>query len=189
MVSLEGKSAQAFADDWYDYNGYGMGTGDDGILMVLSIGDRKWAITDYGRATQIMMNSYDDLEAIFRPKLSNGEYYEAFRSFALGCDTVLSGGSLHTFSMDRAIQILPICLLIGLAIGFIVVSAMRRQVKNVGFKRAASDYTRPGSLHIRDGYEHLLHTSVSRTERAKESSSGTHTSSSGRSHGGRSGSF
>lgn len=42
--SLDGKTAQAYADDYYDYNGYGYGENDDGILLLISMGERKWAI-------------------------------------------------------------------------------------------------------------------------------------------------
>ena len=31
--SLEGKTAEAYADDYYDYNGYGYGENDDGLLL------------------------------------------------------------------------------------------------------------------------------------------------------------
>ena len=30
--SLEGKTAEAYADDYYDYNGYGYGENDDGLF-------------------------------------------------------------------------------------------------------------------------------------------------------------
>lgn len=46
--SLDGKTAQAYADDYYDYNGYGYGENDDGILLLISMGERKWAISTYG---------------------------------------------------------------------------------------------------------------------------------------------
>ena len=35
--SLEGKTAEAYADDYYDYNGYGYGENDDGLLLLVSI--------------------------------------------------------------------------------------------------------------------------------------------------------
>ena len=38
--SLEGKTAEAYADDYYDYNGYGYGENDDGLLLLVSMGER-----------------------------------------------------------------------------------------------------------------------------------------------------
>ena len=40
-----GKTAEAYADDYYDYNGYGYGENDDGLLLLVSMGEREWAIT------------------------------------------------------------------------------------------------------------------------------------------------
>ena len=35
--SLDGKSPQDYADDYFDYNGYGVGKDKDGILLVLGM--------------------------------------------------------------------------------------------------------------------------------------------------------
>ena len=43
--SLDGKSAQDYADDFYDYNGYGIGTDKSGILLLVSMEARDWHIT------------------------------------------------------------------------------------------------------------------------------------------------
>ena len=188
--SLEGKSAQAFADDWYDYNGYGMGPGDDGVLLLVSMRERAWAVTDYGKATSRLMRSYDALCDSFLPYMSDGDWYEAFRTFASGCDKALSGKTLRTFDADRALELLPICLIIALIASLPLMSTLRGQVKNVRLKQTAADYTRPGSMYITNGYEDFRNRVVSKTAKAESSSgSGTHRSSSGRSHGGRSGHF
>ena len=56
--SLGGKSAQDYADDYYDDNGYGYGENYSGILFLLAMEEREWyistcgdaiyAVTDYG---------------------------------------------------------------------------------------------------------------------------------------------
>ena len=40
--TLEGKSPMAYADDFYDYNGYGFGASYDGVLLLVSMEDRDW---------------------------------------------------------------------------------------------------------------------------------------------------
>jgi len=52
----------------------------------------------------------------------------------------------------------------------------------------AANYIKPGSMRIDASRDLFLYSRVIKTERPKESS-GTHTSSSGRTHGGRGGSF
>ena len=55
---LGGKTMEEYADDFYDYNGFGCGSNRDGALLLLNMEDRKWhistrgygitAFTDYG---------------------------------------------------------------------------------------------------------------------------------------------
>ncbi|MDO4649296.1 MAG: TPM domain-containing protein, partial [Eubacteriales bacterium] len=47
--SLYGKTAEAYADDYFDENGYGYGASYDGILFLISMEDRDWAISTTGR--------------------------------------------------------------------------------------------------------------------------------------------
>ena len=46
--SLDGKTSEAFADDYFDYNGYGIGTDRDGIIFVISMGERQMAMSTRG---------------------------------------------------------------------------------------------------------------------------------------------
>ena len=45
--SLGNKTATEFADDYFDYNGYGYGDNNDGIMLVISMENRDWAITTH----------------------------------------------------------------------------------------------------------------------------------------------
>ena len=36
VASLDGKTAESYADDYFDFNGYGLGQDGDGILLLLS---------------------------------------------------------------------------------------------------------------------------------------------------------
>ncbi len=46
--SLEGETAVVYADDFYDYNGYGFGDERDGILLLISMEERDWCISTTG---------------------------------------------------------------------------------------------------------------------------------------------
>ena len=37
VTSVEGKSHGAYAEDFYDYNGYGYGSNDDGLLFIVDM--------------------------------------------------------------------------------------------------------------------------------------------------------
>ena len=42
--TLGGKSPMEYADDYYDYNGYGANKDCDGVLLLVSMEDRDWWI-------------------------------------------------------------------------------------------------------------------------------------------------
>lgn len=83
--------------------------------------------------------------------------------------------------------------MIGFVIAVIISVVMRSGMKTVRMKPDAADYMKSGSLHINKSRDMFLYNHVTRTAKPKEESSdggsSTHTSSSGETHGGSSGSF
>lgn len=171
----------SFADDYFDYNGYGMGEDFDGILFLYSVDDAYTYISTHGIGISAVTDENED--AIFdaiNPKIKEGSYLSAFTTFARMCDDYITEAT--TFD-------LPMNLLISLAVGFIialiVTGIMKGKLKSVKFQRAASNYLKPGSLNIYDSREMFLYRQITRTKKQENSSnSNTHTSSSGRTHGG-----
>lgn len=86
--SLEGKSAQAYADDYFDYNGYGQGEDHSGVLLLVSMAEREWWISTSGSAI-IVLDDYRlmQIEDEILGDLSAGDYYDAFEAYAELCDT------------------------------------------------------------------------------------------------------
>lgn len=235
VPSLEGKSAQAYADDFYDYNGCGMGSGDDGILLLLAMDEREWAFTTYGLAIRAIPNyAIDEIVDAILPSLSSGDYYDAFVEYAeLARDyveyynengSVLGFGGYSDYEDDQFHtddgfytddefyygeesslsmgEKVGVSAFIAAIIAFIVMMNMKSGMKTIRQNNLASSYVVPGSLNLRTSREMFLYRNVSRIRRQTESSShsgsrggriggggGTHISSSGRSHGGRSGRF
>ncbi len=206
--SLGGKSAQAYADDFYDYNGYGYGEGDDGMLFLISMGEREWAISTYGIGYYALTDdALDAIENNVISYLSSGHYYEAFSQFADACDSYVR----YYYSSDDVDEDDPwideitpeptspvthaiVALLISFVISLIVVSTMKSKLKSVRFQSSANAYIVPGSMVLANSNDVFLYSNVVKTRRESSSSSshsggGYHSSSSGRSHGGRSGHF
>lgn len=198
--SLGNQSATAFADDYFDYNGYGQGKNYDGILFLISMEDRDWAITTCGFGIKAFTDAGQDyiMEQIW-DDLHEGDYYDAFTTFA-----ELSGDFLNQARNGRPYDIgnmpkgsfpLATNILIALGAGFIISLiinlANRSQLKSVAPRNAAVDYVVPGSLHVTQEREMYLYRNVTKVKKSNESGGGssTHTSSSGRSHGGSSGKF
>ena len=200
--SLDNKSAQAYADDFYDYNGYK----DDGIILLVSMEERDYAISTKGKA----INTFTDkgLEYIcdeFLPYLSDGDYYKAFDVFAKECDDFINqpntGASYDVNNMPKEKFDLSFALIVSFFVGILVSLVtcliLNGQLKSVNKKYQANDYVKEGSFNlvkVRDIY--LYHTIHKRRKPEPQKSSdggrggsSVHISSSGSSHGGRSGKF
>ena len=89
--SLEGKTAQAYAEDYFIDHGYGQGENGDGILFLLDMGDRNWAIATHGYAIEVFTDAGQSyIMDQVKPYLSDGDYNEAFQKFATECDDFIT---------------------------------------------------------------------------------------------------
>lgn len=201
--SLGGKTPEAFADDYYDYNGYGYGENADGALLLISMEDRDWHITTCGYGiTAITDAGLGYMKDQFLPDLSDGDYSGAFTTFAELCDSFVTqtktGEPYDVGNLPKG-KLSPMFILIdlvlGLVIGYAIASVRKSKLKSVRNKVEALDYTVPGSMMLTDSRDIFLNKTVTtRTIHHESSSSGggsssTHTSSSGRTHGGGGGKF
>ena len=81
--SLGGKSAMAYADDFYDYNGYGFGTSHDGVLLLVAMGTRDYWISTTGYGIKAFTDKgIDYISDKFVSYLSDAEYAKAFDTYA-----------------------------------------------------------------------------------------------------------
>lgn len=198
--SLHGLSPQAYSDDFYDYNGFS----DDGVLFLVSMEERDYhfstsgscieALTDYGL-------EYIDKRVV--PYLSDGEYFKSFSTFVeLVDEFVLEANEGEAYDTNNVKRTYPaimfgICPLIGLIIAAIYYSILKGQLNSVSQRTTANSYIVPGSFNITKARDIFVNRHVNRTPKPeREISSGdsgggstVHISSSGTSHGGRSGKF
>lgn len=197
--SLGDETAQQFADEVYEACGYGYGEDHDGILLLISMEDRDWAIstTGYG-ITAFTRSGQEYLVDQFKPDLSDGNYLKAFQIFAEKSDDFLTQAANGEPYGKGNMPYIPLSWLhiviaagIGLLIGGITVGVMAGGMKSVRRQAAAKDYLREGSLNVTDSRDVFLYRTLDRRERPKEDDdhSDVHTSSSGTDHGGSSGKF
>lgn len=196
IPDLYGEDITAFADDFYDENGYQ----PDGILLLISDYDREWAISTAGYGITAFTDAGQEyLTGQFLDALSEGEYTAAFDTYAELCDEFITQAKAGTpydvgylpkgpFHMVRS---LLISIGIGLFGALIVTGSMKGKLKTVHAQTAAAQYVKPGSMNITERREMFLYSQIQRHKRETKASGGssTHTSSSGRTHGGSSGNF
>ena len=186
--SFAGKSAERYAGNFYDSNGYPA----DGILLLVSLSEGEWYILTNGSChTCIDDRAAEEIGEKLVEYIRDGDYYEAFGSFPILAEIYMQsstgsiGGadgptSIYVTSEKNYGKTIAICMGVGLLIGLIAVGIMRSMMKSVRAQNSASDYVRSGSMQLTNQRDIFLYSHVTRTPRPKQSSSG----SSGGSRGG-----
>ena len=202
--SIGSKTATECADDYFDYNGYGRGSNNDGALFLVDMGDRKWAISTSGYGIEAIVDSaLDDMEEEIVPYLKSGDYDGAFNEFAdLTYDIVndakngksYSNSTTSTTKNHKNIGTnLIVAFSIGAGISLIIILVYRSKLKPVKFQKEAKEYIVPGSFNLRRSDDVFLYFNITKVPIPKnndsDDSGSFHSSSSGSSHGGSSGSF
>ena len=213
--SLDGKTVQEYADDYYDENPYGYGDDATGILFLLSMGTREWYMSTCGEARYIFTDyGLELLGDTVVPYLSDGDYYEAFDLWLDQipnlCEAYRNGAPVDGYvqpddyypeSGDEIIyyekEAKPnhlISLLIGAVVALVVILIMRSQMNTAKPQPHAVDYLKRDTYHLRTCRDLYLYSNVTKVRRSenngsKSGGSSVHRSSSGRSHGGRGGRF
>ena len=192
---MTSSTAEASADDIYDYNGYGAGENDDGILLYVCSDTREYHFTTHGKGLRYFnSNGLAYLESKVVPYLSENDYYEAFEIYIETTDELLQMAKDGTpfnekqYSTKYLIGVIIAALLIPLLIAWILMNKKLKKMKTAVENDYAANYIKPGSMSIDTSRDLFLYSRITKTEKPK-SNSGTHTSSSGRTHGGRGGSF
>lgn len=210
VETMDGQTAMEYSDDFFDYNGYGFGEERDGILLLVSIGERDWNISTSGYGiTAITDAGREYITEIFRPDLSEGNYAAAFTSFAELCDDFITQANTgEPYDIDNLpkgdfsfVGSFITSFVIALVIALIATGIMRGQLKSVHSRSEADNYIQQGSMQLTKKTDLFLYKHVDRKRKPENTSSNssgssgssggsqTHTSSSGRTHGGGGGKF
>lgn len=183
--SLDGKTAMAYADDYFDAN-----YGENGILLLIAMKEREWHISTTGTAIEAFSDvDLMGMEDGIMKYLPEGKYFKAFDRFLSDAEYYWNNEEVTDFEAS-----LVIGLPIGLVIALITILIMRGNMNTKKPKRAAAEYQVDGSFNLRKHQDLFLYSRVTKTAKPKDTDSGSsgssvHTSSSGRSHGGRGGKF
>lgn len=183
--SLDGKTAMAYADDYFDAN-----YGENGILLLIAMQEREWHISTTGTAIEAF-NEVDlmGMEDGIMKYLPDGKYFKTFDRFQSDAEYYWNNEEISDFEAS-----LVIGLPVGLVVALIAILIMRGTMNTKTSQRAAAEYQVDGSFNLRKHQDLFLYSRVTKTAKPKDTDSGSsgssvHTSSSGRSHGGRGGKF
>ena len=194
---LEGYSVVEYADLLYEQCNFGYGETKDGLLLLISMEDNDWYISTCGYGITAFTDAgIEYIGKQITPYLSDGDFVAAFDTYAMLCDDFITQAKLgepydSSSLPHEALSLIwiPISLIIGLVVAFLIVGQMKSRLKTVRTQAAASSYLKNDSLNITDRREMFLYRTLTRTEKPKDKGSSTHTSSSGTTHGGGGGKF
>lgn len=213
--NTEGKSSMAFADDFYDNKGYGVGSDLSGILMLINMDKRETWISTMGKAIDIFTDSrISDMNNNVTKELKKKEYYEACKTFIkdvknyanmgipegqssvdTSTDTSTDTGAVYTETtyvqkVFKMIKFFPIY------IGALIISIIATIVASLSSKGKVtinSQTYEGGSFVLSNTKDDFIREATTMVKIQSSSNNGskssTHSSSSGKSHGGGGGSF
>ena len=203
VKSLDGKSAQDYADDYYDNNDYGLDNEKSGVLFLVSKGDRKYHISTKGAGIKAFTDyGIGRIKEEIRPYLSDGDYFNACDEFlnitkdfvkAYKDGTPYDTDNPYNEEIDYVI-LEVIALVIAFVIALISVGIMRLRMNTAKPKGTAMEYIKKGSFKLTSEKDIFMYSTVTKTAKPKDNDnsaggSTTHVSSSGSEHGGGGGSF
>ena len=185
-----------YADDYFDYNGYGLGEDRDGCLFLQVTGSRDYWFSTSGRGIGVYNEvALDKLEAKVLKHLKKDDYYEAYLAFIKTSEEFLkldARGRSYNYLHYYFPVLIGISWILALLTGLIVVAVWGIGMNNALLKTDAASYVVPNTLFFAEKRDRFLFSTVTKKVKPKSSSSssgGSHTSSSGSSHGGRGGKY
>jgi uncharacterized protein len=196
-----GKTPRAFADDFFDFGGYGVGSDYDGILLLVDFDNREVYISTSGSGIRYLTDQRIEkiLDAVVAGGLSDGNTYGAALAFLQATGQYLAAGipsdqntveepAPNTLSLLEVLFSLALSAGVGLAI----FTGTRAQYRGKP-RPAVFEYRKNSLISFDIAQDSLVRTFVTtRIRPTPQPSSGgssagrstVHRSSSGRTHGG-----
>lgn len=200
--SIGGKTVESFADDYFDNNGYGIGPSDSGILLLLSMEYRDWAISTCGEAIYAITDyGIQELFSQMADDLSKDRYYKAFATYLNTLETLFEAyesghpvdgtpdnydgpGSYIPGTKDNIVHYEPthdldwyarkigISFAIGLVVALIVLLILRGQMNTARAQHGAGTYLLQNTYRVGVQRDIFLYSQLNKVRKSENSSSG-----------------
>ena len=194
--TLGTQDPESYADDYYDNHDYGYGSTYSGVLFMLSMEYRDWAISTTGDGIYALTDyGIQKIFASVAPDLAQDNYYEAFSLYlkeveryyeAYVAGTPIDGPSVPYDGPGTYIPgsgevprehvdipgILLLSLGIGAVVGGIAILVMRSGMHTAKSQSGASSYTKKG-LEVSLHQDMFLYSHTRRVRRDTDSSGGS----------------
>ncbi|NLC04619.1 MAG: hypothetical protein GX787_10125 [Tissierellia bacterium] len=194
-----GKSSRDYGDDYFDENGYGVGPDLDGILFLIDLDNGEAYISTSGIGIRYLTDSRIEslIDLVFDQGLGDGGYYRGTMGFLSGTKSYLQSGiPSDQYSQDESVKekntLTPMEGILSSVAGLLASTGfffrtkskykMKNPVKPLNFRNNSM-------INFTSEDDRLVDTIVTNRmiPKASNNDSGkstTHTSSSGKTHGG-----
>lgn len=173
-----GKTSREYADDFYDYNGFGIGDDYSGVLLLIDMDHRMAYLSTTGRAIQILTDSrIQEITDEVASYVGEGEY-------AKGAQVFLE--KVEGFVNPNITGMLLVALVLAVLVGAGSVAGVWYRYTH-GHKADQYELDKNSSLSLSQREDVLIGKFVTSRRIPRNTGGGgssTHTSSSGRTHGG-----
>ncbi len=174
----------AFADDFYDYNGFGFDESNSGVLLFIDMEDRVVWMSTTGKAISIFTDSrIQNITDECARYLGKEYYYGAVSSF-------LNDFKSYTVKSINGAEAIVAVVLAGITFALIFLITCKRYKTNG--QECSYDVDKNADLYIAGSFDNLIdvrHRTVHIVSSSGGGGSSTHSGSSGSSHGGGGSSF
>lgn len=173
----------------YHDNQLGVGSERDGLILLLSMAQRDYALFVYGDGAEYAFDTYGQicLEEAFLPELGENDWYGGFTAYAQTCEEYLALAAEGNPVRENPTFAIVMLTGVSFAVALVVVLILRSGMKNVHRQTAAAAYV-SGALKLTGKFDRFTHKTTTRTK-IESSSSGSSSARSGGGGSGRSGKF
>lgn len=184
----------------------GYGPGRDGIILLLSMNDRKFATFSYGEKSEAVFTDsvLRSMEDEFLDNFADDDWYGGFADYVSACESSLSdtddssdyygyddySDMPFSLKLQASLGVMGTMFIVGAVIAACCVLVMFLRMKTTRRGTTAEAYVAAGSFELDGSYDNYTHTTTTRTkiERDNDSGGSSGSESGGGGHG-RSGSF
>ena len=191
---FEGKEPQAYADDYYDASGLGIGEDHSGIMLVVNFDSGDWVITTTGSAIDTFTDARQEATMKKVVKKLRDNPAKAFNIFVDKCERYLIDANKPVEETEQAETeteveategepaqaddtsdmhpraILIGGIILGIITSLIIVLCQAGDLNSVHREPAAKNYVRPGSMKLTTQTEQFLNKRVDRVAKSDSSS-------------------
>ena len=174
-------SSEAYADDFYDYNDFGIGNEYDGILFLIDMDNRNMWISTTGKAIDLFQSDVESILDSCYTYISSEDYYNCGLTFINSTNDSYKGSIAAGWIIGFGLAII-----ISLIIPTVFCLVKKSKHKAIKLADDADSYLDKSSISITNSQDIFVRTHTTKIAKPTDTggSGGSHSGSSGISHGG-----